>query len=124
MIGVTLPFSSFRRNRRHCSVGLSILSRQRGGTLIRWFADLPVERKLRVVILVPAMTAFAIATLMHVATNLLQLRQEMHQRTADIARTAGSNAIAAPQGGRPQEAVLDTSRIKVKSRDRAGLVDC
>jgi two-component system sensor histidine kinase/response regulator len=80
--------------------------------LIRWFADLPVERKLRVVILVPAMTAFAIATLMHVATNLLQLRQDMHQRAAHIARMAGSNAIAALQSGRPQEAILAMGSLR------------
>jgi len=42
--------------------------------LFRWFADLPIERKLRVVITVPAMAAFAIAIVMHVATNLLHLR--------------------------------------------------
>jgi two-component system, sensor histidine kinase and response regulator len=41
--------------------------------LLRWFADLPVERKLRVLITVPAMAAFAIAMLMHIATNLLHL---------------------------------------------------
>ena len=29
--------------------------------MFRWFADLPIERKLRVVITVPAMAAFAIA---------------------------------------------------------------
>jgi hypothetical protein len=45
--------------------------------LIRWFADLPIERKLRVVITVPAMAAFAIAMLMHLATNLLHLRADM-----------------------------------------------
>jgi hypothetical protein len=39
--------------------------------LIRWFADLPIERKLRVVIMVPAMAAFGIAMLMHFVTNVL-----------------------------------------------------
>ncbi len=39
--------------------------------MIRWFADLPLERKLRVVIMVPAMTAFGIAMLMHFVTNAL-----------------------------------------------------
>jgi len=39
--------------------------------LIRWFADLPIERKLRVVIMVPAMVAFGIAMLMHFVTNAL-----------------------------------------------------
>jgi two-component system sensor histidine kinase/response regulator len=63
--------------------------------LFRWFADLPIERKLRVVIIVPAMAAFAIAMLMHVATNLLHLRADMQQRAAGIARTAGVGAIEA-----------------------------
>ncbi|MEA3149613.1 MAG: two-component system, sensor histidine kinase, partial [Gammaproteobacteria bacterium] len=39
--------------------------------MIRWFSDLPIERKLRVVIMVPAMAAFGIALAMHLATNLL-----------------------------------------------------
>ncbi|MGO9513752.1 MAG: response regulator [Steroidobacteraceae bacterium] len=43
--------------------------------MIRWFADLPIERKLRVVITVPAMAAFAIAMVMHVATSLLHVRE-------------------------------------------------
>ncbi len=38
--------------------------------MIRWFADLPIERKLRVVIMVPAMAAFGIAMLMHFVTNV------------------------------------------------------
>jgi two-component system sensor histidine kinase/response regulator len=63
--------------------------------LIRWFADLPIERKLRVVIIVPAMAAFAIAMLMHVATNLLHLRADMQQHAAGIARVAGANTIEA-----------------------------
>jgi two-component system sensor histidine kinase/response regulator len=63
--------------------------------LFRWFADLPIERKLRVVITVPAMAAFAIAILMHVATNLLHLRAELQLRAAGIARTAGVSAIEA-----------------------------
>ncbi len=63
--------------------------------MIRWFADLPIERKLRVVITVPAMAAFAIAMIMHVATNLLHLRADMQQRAAGIARGAGVGAIEA-----------------------------
>jgi two-component system sensor histidine kinase/response regulator len=63
--------------------------------LFRWFADLPIERKLRVVITVPAMAAFAIAMVMHIATNLLHLRADMQLRAAGIARTAGVSAIEA-----------------------------
>ena len=53
--------------------------------MIRWFADLPIERKLRVVIMVPAMAAFGIAMLMHVATNVLHLREDMLRRASRAA---------------------------------------
>jgi two-component system, sensor histidine kinase and response regulator len=67
--------------------------------LIRWFADLPIERKLRVVITVPAMAAFAIAIMMHVATNLLHVRADIQQRAATIARAAGVGTIEALSRG-------------------------
>ena len=67
--------------------------------MFRWFADLPIERKLRVVITVPAMAAFAIAMLMHVATNLLHVRADMQHRAAGIARTAGVGSIEAMNRG-------------------------
>jgi two-component system, sensor histidine kinase and response regulator len=67
--------------------------------LFRWFADLPIERKLRVVITVPAMAAFAIAMLMHVATNWLHVRADMQQRAAGIARAAGVSTIEAMNRG-------------------------
>jgi two-component system sensor histidine kinase/response regulator len=63
--------------------------------LFRWFADLPIERKLRVVITVPAMAAFAVAIIMHVATNLLHVRADIQQRAAAIARGAGVGTIEA-----------------------------
>jgi two-component system, sensor histidine kinase and response regulator len=53
--------------------------------LFRWFADLPIERKLRVVMTVPAMAAFAIAMVMHIATNLLHWRGYALISTAAIA---------------------------------------
>jgi two-component system, sensor histidine kinase and response regulator len=77
--------------------------------LFRWFADLPVERKLRVLITVPAMAAFAIAMLMHIATNLLHLRDYMQERAAGIARTTGVTTIEAMQRGDTQSA-LDALR--------------
>ncbi|MDP9010793.1 MAG: response regulator [Pseudomonadota bacterium] len=67
--------------------------------MIRWFANLPIERKLRVVITVPAMAAFTIAMITHVATNLLHLRADMQQRAAGIARAAGVNSIEAMNRG-------------------------
>ncbi len=65
--------------------------------MIRRFADLPIERKLRAVIAVPAMTAFAIALIMHVATNLMHLREDMRQRAARIARVTGVGVIRAAE---------------------------
>ena len=73
--------------------------------MIRWFADLPLERKLRVVILVPAMAAFGIALLMHIATNLVQQRDDLCRRALAIGGESGADAIEAAQLGRQQAAV-------------------
>jgi len=73
--------------------------------LIRRFADLPIERKLRVVIFVPAMTAFGIALVMHMVINLLQLRADLLLRAGQIATANGANVIEASQLGRPQAAI-------------------
>jgi two-component system, sensor histidine kinase and response regulator len=73
--------------------------------LFRWFTDLPIERKLRVVITVPAMAAFAIAMVMNVATNLLHLRADMQQRAAGIARAAGASTIEALRRGETTAAI-------------------
>jgi two-component system sensor histidine kinase/response regulator len=70
--------------------------------LIRWFADLPIERKLRVVIMVPAMAAFGIALLMHVATNVLHLREDMLRRVVLAARVLGPSVIARADEGDSQ----------------------
>ena len=61
--------------------------------MIRWFADLPIERKLRVVIMVPATVAFAIALAMHVATNLLHLRDDMLRRGSRVARVRAQRGV-------------------------------
>jgi two-component system, sensor histidine kinase and response regulator len=73
--------------------------------LFRWFADLPVERKLRVLITVPAMAAFAIAMLMHSATNLMHLHDYLQERAEGIARTVGVTALRQAQSGDPQAAL-------------------
>ena len=73
--------------------------------MFRWFTDLPIERKLRVVITVPAMAAFAIAMVMHVATNLLHLRADMQHRAAGIARAAGVSTIEALGRGETAAAI-------------------
>jgi two-component system, sensor histidine kinase and response regulator len=67
--------------------------------LIRWFADLPIERKLRVVIMVPAMAAFGIAMLMHFVTNVAHLRQEMLRRATHVARVTGNFVVSGTQTG-------------------------
>jgi len=67
--------------------------------LIRWFADLPIERKLRVVILVPAIAVFAVAMIMHCAANVLDLRNALQWSAARIARVTGAGTIEALQNG-------------------------
>jgi two-component system, sensor histidine kinase and response regulator len=63
--------------------------------LLRWFADLPIERKLRVVIMVPAIAVFAVAMIAHIAMNLLHLRADLQWSAARVARVTGANAIEA-----------------------------
>src|SRR5271155_1544980 len=70
-----------------------------GGLLIRWFADPPIERKLRVVITAPAMAAFAIAMVMHVATSLLHVREELQLCATRIAGVTGVSVVQAVQNG-------------------------
>jgi two-component system, sensor histidine kinase and response regulator len=73
--------------------------------VLRWFADLPIERKLRVVITVPAMAAFGIALLMHIATNLLHVREDVLRRAARVARVTGTSVIAETDAGDGQAAL-------------------
>jgi TMAO reductase system sensor TorS len=72
--------------------------------LFHWLADLPIERKLRVVISVPAMAAFAIALIMHVATNVTHVREDMRRRATRIARVTGVGVIDALKSGDAAEA--------------------
>jgi TMAO reductase system sensor TorS len=67
--------------------------------LFRWLADLPIERKLRVVISVPAMAAFAIALIMHVATSVTHARDDMRRRATRIAQVTGVNVIDSRKSG-------------------------
>ena len=60
--------------------------------MIRWFADLPIERKLRVVILVPAIVVFAVAMIAHIALNLLHLRDDLLWSAARVARVTGTSS--------------------------------
>ena len=63
--------------------------------MIRWFGDLPIERKLRVVILAPAGAVFAVAMIAHIAMNLLHLRSDLLWSAARVARTTGAGTIDA-----------------------------
>ena len=67
--------------------------------MIRWFTDLPIERKLRVVILVPAFAVFAVAMVAHVAMNLLHLRDDLLWSAARVARVTGTATIEALRAG-------------------------
>jgi two-component system, sensor histidine kinase and response regulator len=80
--------------------------------LIRWFADLPIERKLRVVITVPALTAFAIALVLHLLTNWLHSRTDMQQRANDIARVSGVGTIEALGRGEKETAISAFSQLR------------
>ena len=67
--------------------------------MIRWFADLPIERKLRVVILVPAMAVFAVAMIAHIAMNLMHLRNELLWGAERLANVTGASTIDALRQG-------------------------
>jgi two-component system sensor histidine kinase/response regulator len=73
--------------------------------LIRWFADLPIERKLRVVIMVPAIAVFAVAMITHIAMNLLHLRDDLQWSAARVARVIGASTIQALRLGDDKAAV-------------------
>ena len=90
--------------------------------MIRWFADLPIERKLRVVITVPAMAAFAIAIVMQVATNLLHVRADMQQRAGGISRAAGVGTIEALRLGETSTAINALSTLGRTHGQRRGSV--
>ncbi|MBS0613052.1 MAG: response regulator [Proteobacteria bacterium] len=62
---------------------------------MRWFADLPIERKLRVAIVIPATVAFLIAMGVHAVGEWNQFRTEVKDRAAALARFVGANTAAA-----------------------------
>jgi two-component system sensor histidine kinase/response regulator len=80
--------------------------------LIRWFADLPIERKLRVVILVPAMAVFTVAMIAHVAMNLLHLRDDLQWSAARVARVTGARTIEALRLGDDKAALKAMSALR------------
>jgi TMAO reductase system sensor TorS len=80
--------------------------------LIRWFADLPIERKLRAVILVPAIAVFAVAMIMHCAANLLHLRDDLHWSAERVARVSGAGTIDALRLGDDKAALKVMSGLR------------
>jgi signal transduction histidine kinase/DNA-binding response OmpR family regulator/HPt (histidine-containing phosphotransfer) domain-containing protein len=80
--------------------------------LIRWFTDLPIERKLRVVVLVPAMGVFAVVMIAHIALNLLHLRDDLQWSAARVARITGVSTIEALRLGDDQAALKAMSAMR------------
>ena len=73
--------------------------------LIRWFADLPIERKLRIVIGAPAIAAFTLAVIMPIVTNVLHSRVELRRFATRVAAVTGVNVIEALEAGDDKGAV-------------------
>ncbi|MEP6883460.1 MAG: response regulator [Gammaproteobacteria bacterium] len=80
--------------------------------MIRWFADLPIERKLRVVIIVPAIAVFAVAMIAHIAMNLLHLRSDLQWSAARVARVTGTSTIDALRLGDDKAALKAMSALR------------
>ena len=80
--------------------------------MIRWFADLPIERKLRVVIMVPAIAVFAVAMIAHIAMNLLHLRSDLQWSAARVARVTGASTIDALRLGDEKAALKAMSALR------------
>ncbi len=51
---------------------------------MRWFADLPIERKLRVAIVIPAAVAFLIALGVHAVGEWNQFHAEVRERAVVV----------------------------------------
>ncbi len=79
--------------------------------MIRWFADLPIERKLRAVIIVPAIAVFAVAMIAHMAMNLLHLRADLQWSAERVARITGAGTIEALRLGDEKAALKAMSGL-------------
>jgi two-component system, sensor histidine kinase and response regulator len=80
--------------------------------LIRWFADLPIERKLRVVILVPAVAVFTAAMMVHVGMNLFHLRDDLQWSAARVARVTGAATLDALRAGDDKAALRAMTELR------------
>ncbi len=89
--------------------------------MFRRFADLPIEQKLRMVITVPAMVIFAIAMVMHVATSLLHVREDLQRCATRIARVSGLSVIQALQAG--DEAAALKALNELRDEPLVGVVE-
>ncbi len=76
------------------------------------FADLPIERKLRLVITFPALTAFAIALGLHVATNIAHMREDIQSRATRIAGVCGIEVIQETEAGDRDAALKALSALR------------
>ncbi len=80
--------------------------------MIRWFADLPIERKLRMVILLPAFAVFGAAMTAHIVMNMLHLRDDLQWSAARVARVTGAATIEALQLGDDNAALKTMSVLR------------
>jgi TMAO reductase system sensor TorS len=80
--------------------------------VFRWFADLPIERKLRVVILLPASAVFAVAMTAHIVMNMLHLREDLQWSAARVARITGAATIEALRHGDQYAALKAMSGLR------------
>ncbi len=71
---------------------------------MRWFADLPIERKLRVAIVIPAAVAFLIAMAVHTMGEVKQFHGEVQERAGTLARFVGANTASAMRRGDEKQA--------------------
>jgi TMAO reductase system sensor TorS len=80
--------------------------------LIRWFADLPIERKLRIVIGAPTIAAFTLAVIMPMVTNLLHSRADLRRFATRVAGVTGVNVIEALEAGDDKGAVKALNALR------------
>ena len=80
--------------------------------MIRWFADLPIERKLRIVIGAPAIAAFTLAVIVPMVTNVLHSRAELRRFATRVAGVTGVNVIEALEAGDDKGAVKSLHALR------------
>ena len=71
---------------------------------MRWFADLPIERKLRVAIIIPATIAFLCAMGVHTMSEVFQFHKDVEYRSAALARFIGASSAPALKHGDEKQA--------------------